>query len=199
MKSIVLIDFDGVIRQWPGDEVTQAEAVLGVSQGALYSCAFSTELLNLVVCGEISHQQWNDKVIEQLAQHWGTDAAAELVKVWNQAEWFVDIPLLEGIRQHAPDSKLVLVTNGTTQLEADLAAVQLQDSFDLVVSSSHIGVAKPDRLFFEIALQLAGGSPVNAIYIDDSEINVAAAKAMGIDSHVHTSRAETLAFVRESF
>ncbi len=199
MKSIVLIDFDGVIRQWPGNEVSQAEAALGISQGALYSCAFSTELLNLAVCGEISHQQWCDRVTEQLARHWGEETAAQLVKIWNQAEWFIDTPLIEGIRQHTPESKLVLVTNGTSQLEADLASVSLQDSFDLVVSSSHIGVAKPDRLFFEIALQLAGGNPVNAVFIDDSEANVAAAKAMGIDSHVYNNSDDALAFVREHF
>ncbi|MDN3684988.1 HAD-IA family hydrolase [Vibrio sinaloensis] len=71
------------------------------------------------------------------------------------------------------------MTNGTSQLEADLASANLLDSFDLVVSSAHIGVAKPDRLYFEVALQLAEGHPVHAVFIDDSHINVATAKSNG--------------------
>ncbi|WP_159737512.1 HAD family hydrolase [Vibrio atypicus] len=199
MKSIILIDFDGVIRQWPGNEVNQAEALLGITQGALYSCAFSNELLSLAVCGEITHQQWCDKVTEQLARSWNRDAAVQLVKTWNQARWDIDWALLEGIRNHSPDGKIVLVTNGTSRLEEDLTVSKLDGHFDLVVSSSHIGVAKPDRLFFEIALQLAGGCPHNAIFIDDSATNVSAAKAMGIDSITHINRDETLAFVRDNY
>ena len=199
MKNIVLIDFDGVIRQWPGQEVAQAEALLGIPQGQLYKCAFAKDLLNLAVCGDISYQQWCDRVVELLARRWGYEVAAQLVKVWVQAQWHVDTALLEGIRHYAPGSKLVLVTNGTSQLDADLNSASLQNSFDLVISSSDIGVAKPDRLFFEIALQLVGGSPTNALFIDDSEVNVAAAKAMGIDSHVYTNRDNALNFVRQYY
>ncbi|WP_100086107.1 HAD family hydrolase [Vibrio sinaloensis] len=199
MKSIILIDFDGVIRQWPGDEVTQAEQALGVTPGSLYKAAFTNDLLNLAVCGEISHQEWCDRVTTQLARCWSQKTAEELVDTWQQAKWQIDTELVAGLRHHAPESKLVLVTNGTSQLEADLASANLLDSFDLVVSSAHIGVAKPDRLYFEVALQLAEGHPVHAVFIDDSHTNVATAKAMGIDSLVHTNKDETLAFVRSHF
>lgn len=199
MKNIILIDFDGVIRQWPGDEVTQAEQALGVTQGSLYKAAFSHDLLHLAVCGDISHQQWCDRATQQLTRCWGAQAAKTLVETWQQSEWLIDTELLQGLRRFAPESKLVLVTNGTSQLESDLIRAQLHDSFDLIVSSAHIGVAKPDRLYFEIALQLAGGLPIHAIFIDDSQTNVAAAELMGIDSLVHTSREATLAFVHRYF
>ena len=63
--------------------------------------------------------------------------------------------------------------------------------FDLVMMSNDVGLAKPDPAIFEIALDLLEITPEQAIFVDDSAANVAAARTLGLAGIVHTDWAET--------
>jgi len=78
---------------------------------------------------------------------------------------------------------VVLATNATSRLPRDLQKLGLSGLFYSVANSSEIGHAKPDREFFQAALSLAGIAAKNALFIDDTAENVAAAAALGIAAH----------------
>lgn len=62
----------------------------------------------------------------------------------------------------------------TSTMQAALAL------FDVVVESSKVGVRKPDVRFYEIACELTGVRPDEAVFLDDLGVNLKPAKAMGM-------------------
>ena len=62
-----------------------------------------------------------------------------------------------------------------------------QDFVDKLYFSSDTGLAKPDPRAFEIVLKENNLKPEEVIYFDDSKNNVAAAEALGIESHLYTT------------
>jgi putative hydrolase of the HAD superfamily len=58
--------------------------------------------------------------------------------------------------------------------------------FTALTYSCEIGVAKPDREAFEIALDRLGVAPADCLFFDDSEANVRAARELGMAAEVFT-------------
>lgn len=56
----------------------------------------------------------------------------------------------------------------------------VMDLFDVVVESSKAGCRKPDPQFYEIACDLLGIEPTEAVFLDDLGVNLKPAKAMGM-------------------
>ncbi|WP_404829404.1 HAD-IA family hydrolase [Streptomyces albicerus] len=56
----------------------------------------------------------------------------------------------------------------------------LTDLADHVVSSARVGVVKPDRRIFEIAVERAGAPAGRCLFVDDTLENVEAAVALGM-------------------
>ncbi len=78
--------------------------------------------------------------------------------------------------------KTALVTNNVregSKMWRSLLAVD--DLFDVVIDSSEVGIRKPNRAIFELALQQLGVTdPTSAVFLDDLESNVVAARAVGM-------------------
>ncbi|MDB9526320.1 HAD family hydrolase [Oscillatoria sp. CS-180] len=195
MKDTVLIDFDGVLRHWSGTEIKDAETRLGLDNGTLFSWAFSQELLSPAITGAISHEKWSEHVHSKLAHLYGNNIASQLIVAWHTASWKIDFNFLQGLQELASTCRLVLATNATSRLDSDLKRAGLTSTFDGVVNSAQIGVAKPEHRFFEQALLVADSRAQNAVFIDDSLENVNAARSMGINSIHHRNVAETLEFI----
>ena len=68
---------------------------------------------------------------------------------------------------------------------------QLHRCFDGFISSCEVGFSKPDPCIFKLALGIVQEEPQNCIYFDDRAIQVAIAKQMGINAHVHKDFEET--------
>jgi glucose-1-phosphatase len=84
----------------------------------------------------------------------------------------------------APDVTPVLVSN-TNPLHWDgvLAVVpELTRLLPRRALSFEVGACKPDPAHFKAALDLAGAAPRDAVFADDREEMVAAARALGIDA-----------------
>ena len=62
---------------------------------------------------------------------------------------------------------------------------------DLVVMSNEVGMIKPDAAIYLLALELLDLPPQQAIFIDDLDANVEAARALGMAAVLHTDWAET--------
>jgi len=65
--------------------------------------------------------------------------------------------------------------------------------FDHIVESSKVGVRKPDPAFYELACQMAGVEPAEAVFLDDLGVNLKPAAAMGMTTIKVTSPEQALA------
>ncbi len=63
--------------------------------------------------------------------------------------------------------------------------------FDAVVISAEVGMRKPERRIFQLAVQQLGLEPAECVFIDDIAENVAAAQAAGLAAVLHRTAADT--------
>ena len=54
--------------------------------------------------------------------------------------------------------------------------------FDVVVESSKVGVRKPDPRFYDMACELLGITPPEAVFLDDLGVNLKPAKELGMQT-----------------
>lgn len=106
--------------------------------------------------------------------------ARELVARWSAATGRVDAEVVALLRAFRARGPVVLVSNATTRLEVDLAALGLDGEFDAVVNTSRIGVAKPDPRVLDAAAERAGVAPGRCLFVDDTLGHVQAARAAGV-------------------
>ena len=64
--------------------------------------------------------------------------------------------------------------------------------FDVVVISGEVGMRKPEERIFRHAVGLLGLTPQECLFIDDLEVNVAAAEAVGMTAMLHNDPAVKL-------
>lgn len=78
--------------------------------------------------------------------------------------------------------RTALVTNNAREFRAGWQSLlPIAELFDAVIDSSEVGVRKPDPKIFEMALRAVGGvAPEHAVFLDDFEGNVAAARRLGL-------------------
>ncbi|MFD8594745.1 HAD-IA family hydrolase [Kitasatospora sp. NPDC059646] len=184
----VLCDLDGVVRVW-GD-LGEVDAVHGLPAGTVAGAAFREERLAPAVTGRVTDEEWRAAVADDLAAVCGSAARARAVVAdWGRQPSRVDaevLALLGAARRRAP---VLLVSNGTTRLEADLAALGLDTAVDGVLNTARLGVAKPDARVYLAAAELADVPPGQCLFVDDSAGNVAAAEALGMLGHHHRGAA----------
>lgn len=78
--------------------------------------------------------------------------------------------------------KTALVTNNVREGSNMWRSLLDVDAlFDVVIDSSEVGMRKPNRAIFDLALQQLGVTdPSTAVFLDDLDSNVEAARAMGM-------------------
>jgi putative hydrolase of the HAD superfamily len=115
----------------------------------------------------------------------------------------VDMALVELIRGLRPTYLTALLSNTwiidlDRFIEEDLRIPA--GTFDLVISSAAVGLAKPKAEIFQLALARCQASPQQALFVDDNTANIRAAQALGMHTiHFRSpqqARAELLAYVQ---
>ncbi|MET4921760.1 HAD-IA family hydrolase [Streptomyces sp. PSRA5] len=185
----VLCDIDGVIRFYDTSEVTRLERAAGLPEGTTASVGYAPENDLPLLLGGITRGQWADSIARGLLPRVSPYEAETLAHAFSTADFRVDeavVGLLRRVRERCP---LVLVSNATLWLDEDLARLGLTGLAHSVVNSSRVGVAKPDRRIFEIAVEHAGVSADRCLFVDDRRENVAAAVALGMTGVLHRDAA----------
>ncbi len=89
--------------------------------------------------------------------------------------------VLAGLRRR--DLKLGLISNATDLARRVMARLDLEGYFDFVVISEEVGVRKPSKEIFDIAMEKAGTLPSRAIYIGDKlAVDVVGATQAGLNA-----------------
>lgn len=186
-----------MLRRWDPDEWADAEAHAGVPRGALHRAAFDRPALRSVVTGQTTDQQWREGTAERLVQAHGVplEAARDVVASWSASAGQVDPGVLQLVRDQRRKRRVVLLSNATDRLDADLARLGVEDEVDGVNATWRIGLAKPDpAVYRHVASDL--DLPTSACaFVDDSPRHVAGAEAAGMVAHLFTDAADLGAFL----
>jgi putative hydrolase of the HAD superfamily len=147
-----------------------------------------------VLTGRVSEPAWWDVVAARL--HAGPGVVAELRQdlasreVWDQAL----VALLRRLRAHA---KTAIVSNAWPSARARMSRAGMLDITDEIVLSCEAGYAKPDPRIYHAALRQVAVSASSALFIDDTAGHVAAAQALGMAGHLHTSTTSTITRIED--
>jgi putative hydrolase of the HAD superfamily len=84
-------------------------------------------------------------------------------------------------RARAAGIPTLLLTNSVTGFFPVIeATIPVDELFDHVLESWRIGVRKPAARAYEMAAETLGVAPQHCVFADDQEVNVAAARALGM-------------------
>lgn len=84
----------------------------------------------------------------------------------------------------------MLSNTSAALLEEFLAEHSIRHLFDVVVASSDTGYIKPQRDIFNITAERLGVALEEIYFIDDSPVNVEAARSYGMGAHLYTTVVE---------
>jgi putative hydrolase of the HAD superfamily len=183
MPQALLLDLDGVVRHWDPERDALIEREHGLPTGSIAAAAFADPTsLNKVVTGTITDDTWRKGIAARLESQHGPAARAAVAQ-WSQAAGQVDADVLHLVRMVRLVIPTALVTNATTRLDDDLAALGLHGEFDEVVNSAQVGHAKPEREVFLLTCSRLRVQPAECLFVDDTAANLEGAAALGMRTH----------------
>lgn len=98
------------------------------------------------------------------ADAWYEAYFGEYVRAWSLHD--DALPCLDALA--ARGIRVGIITNGELDFQTDkLTAVALAERMEHVIASGDVGVAKPDRRIFELAVRRFGVAPDRAAYVGD--------------------------------
>jgi HAD superfamily hydrolase (TIGR01509 family) len=105
------------------------------------------------------------------------------------AHFFHPVPNAEVVRTIRELKAEARVVVGTNTIEPHYRVHERNgdyDIFDRVYASQRIGLVKPDPAFYTHILDSEGCEPEQTVFVDDAEVNVEAARRLGIHALLYT-------------
>ena len=174
----VFFDLGGVIirtdYQAPRQHLAER---LGMEYEDLVKLVFESPTSQRASVGEISDKEHWAEVTKRLRR-----PTSETEKIRNEffAGDVVDHEIVEFLRSLRPRYFVGLISNAWPDLRDYIAKQGFDDTFDHMVISGEVGVMKPEARIYQIALEQAGVSPNEAVFVDDFAENIEGCQAVGM-------------------
>ena len=184
----VLLDFGGVFTDSPFAVFEQAAEELGASPDEVLQIVFgpydrdTDHPWHRLERGEIPLRVAREEIMA-LAARKGLEIEPLEILARMSTGGGARTTLVERTRRLRGEGlRTALVTNNVVEFrEGWRSLIPVGELFDLVVDSSEVGVRKPDPAIFELALERVGGiAPQRAVFLDDFQGNIDAARRLGI-------------------
>jgi epoxide hydrolase-like predicted phosphatase len=182
----VLFDFGGVFMPSPFSAVRAFGTRLGIAPERAIETIFGT------YDSDTDHP-WHRLERGEMSLIAAREAILEINDVGQRIDLFEalgelrDATVRPDVVQIARDARAIgvktaVVTNNIREFgNGWRAMLPVDELFDVVVDSAHVGVRKPDPRIFQLALERLGGiAPRDAVFLDDFPGNVAAAERLGM-------------------
>lgn len=176
-----LFDFGGVILSSPFDAFARYESERGLPPGFIRRLNATNPHENAWARLERSEVDFDTfcALFEDEARTAGGQLDAREVMALLAGE--LRPAMVEAVRRcHEKMSTACLTNNFVLDPDGGRRHGDVLDLFHVVVESSRIGVRKPDPRFYEIACDLLGIEPAEAVFLDDLGVNLKPARAMGM-------------------
>ncbi len=175
----ILFDFGGVLARMENEAPRRELAErYRIPLETIYSQVFDSFTAQRAALGELT-----------IEQHWQAVSAAlglppEDLPEFRQLFWAADAldqELVEFIRTLRPRYKVGLLSNAWDDLRQVLHdRWGIDDLFDELIISAEVGLVKPDRRIYKLAVSRLGVQPSEAVFVDDMPGNVTGAQAAGL-------------------
>lgn len=172
----------------------ELSAVFGASPEALKARLEGSGVWDRVNRGQLK----GDALRVELASRLGGQAPSpeDFYRAWT-CHFTLNAPMVRLTEALVGRVKLVLLSN-THDLHVRFLRPQLPvlERFDGLVLSCEVGHLKPERAIYERAIAAAGVAPSKAVFFDDVEPYVEAARGAGLHAHVFRDAREVPAQLR---
>jgi putative hydrolase of the HAD superfamily len=174
----VIFDFGGVLVDMRWDVAEELERAHGLPRHALLETLYRTPTWLDIERGHGDPLAWRaeaHRLLEARAGH----SLPGLHDAWIAARQLIraNVALAQRLR---PAFRTAILSNADMSLRGRLHELGIHDDFDTVLSSAEEGVAKPDPEIYRRAAARIGLAPEACVFVDDAEINVRAAEALGM-------------------
>lgn len=185
----VLFDFGGVIvrteYQAPREHLAER---LNMTYEDLSKIVFESETSRLASIGQMTTEAHWAAVARRLSRP--ASEAASLREEFFAGD-VLDRDLVDYIRALRPRYKTGLLSNAWADTREYLVRNHLVEAFDAVIISAEVGMMKPERAIFELALRQLEAGAHEAAFVDDTSSNVEAARQMGVHGILFRNRRQT--------
>ena len=131
-----------------------------------------------------------DTCYHQVAHHFST-LASEVAEAFSQARDSLQpnnamVSFIHDLKKASRGALKVYAMSNISKEDYAVLSTEMADwsVFDRVFTSGHAGMRKPDLSFYRYVLEETKLAPEEAIFIDDQNVNVLAARSLGIKSIV---------------
>ncbi|MEV7342862.1 HAD family phosphatase [Streptomyces sp. NPDC093544] len=191
---IVVVDYGGVLTNPLVETFTEFATLVGLGVEELFG-AFAaatqrygqTPMADLET-GAITEHQMVLRILAELPRgHGGALDGRPFGELWFRGRR-PNEPFVSFLRTLKGEGyELAMLTNNVREWEPRWRAqLPVDELFRLVVDSHKEGVRKPSPEIYQILLSRLGAEPAECLFVDDTEENVEAARALGIPSVLFT-------------
>ena len=186
----ILFDVDGVLIQgyhsrpelriWWDEDI---EKDLGIDRQKFKDEFFGSPVFKQIIIGQ---KDLHEALTQSLALMGYQITAQDVIDYWLHKDSNINHRLLENIvaLKDSGNVRLFLATNQEHNRSAYLMnSLGFSQYFEDCFHSARIGVAKPDRRYFEKVAQLLGPQEEPPIFFDDTPAVVEAANQFGWEAH----------------
>ncbi len=140
--------------------------------------------------GEISEAE----VWQRLGSHWRISPwILRYVRKRSFSKKRFNQPVADFIQSLRPRFQTAILSNaGDQDRQIFNEAYCIEDLVDTVIISAEVGLAKPDPRIYLLALDRLGLQPEETIFVDDLQVNVEAARQLGIRAIQFLNNAQIL-------
>jgi epoxide hydrolase-like predicted phosphatase len=175
----ILVDDGGVLVQMVDETPRQQLADrYGIPLKRIYNLLFDTEASIQAALGEI-HMEHHWRAIHEIL-HIPPEARGEFISQFWAADG-LNRELVEALPALRERYCLGLLSNANDDLrQMLLERWQIASLFDDMIISAEVGLLKPDRRIYELAIHRLGVEPDEALFIDDLPVNIEGAQIAGL-------------------
>jgi epoxide hydrolase-like predicted phosphatase len=140
---------------------------------------------HLLETGDLGFHEYLEGVTRRAPEHLGRELEPHAFMEFMQATGVrVRWPIVHEIRRlRDAGVPLALLTNNVKEFgDAWRSSFPVDDLFEIVVDSSEVGMRKPDPRIYQLTCERAGVATEESVFLDDNRDNVAAARALGIET-----------------
>ncbi len=189
----VLFDIGGVLFHQPDRTAHRRWDVrLGLDDGLLGRTIWTMPISAQAEIGLASRAAVWAEVARRFSLNPGEAAALE-ADFFSGGQW--NVQLIDYARSLRMRCQTGIVSNAWPDAREAVRSWVNDDAFDDLIFSAEVGLAKPDRRIYELALERLRVQPAEAIFIDDVEENVEAARAIGLSGIRFANVEQTIAAI----
>jgi HAD superfamily hydrolase (TIGR01509 family) len=177
----LIFDFGGVLWDMRWDVSASLAAEHGLEELAIVETLYASETWRQLAVGVGDREAWQRESHARLEALAGRPLPP-LHQHWRESQRWIE-PNLDLIRRLRPPYKTAVLSNADRTLrERFVEKGGALELFDLLVCSGEVGVAKPDPRVYALTAERLGAPAAECVFIDDSERNVDAARAAGMEA-----------------